>query len=92
MIRMIVFCLYLLNIKKETMNKKLTLSLDDQVIKKAKRYAKVHNISISQMVETYLGEVVDQNQPKLTGVVAELAGIIPDSNFDKADYLESKYS
>ena len=74
------------------MNKKLTLSLDDQVIKKAKRYAKVHNISISQMVETYLGGVVDQNQPKLTGVVAELAGIIPDSNFDKADYLESKYS
>ena len=74
------------------MNSKLTLSLDDQVIKKAKRYAKIHNISVSQMVENYLGKVVNEEKPKLTGVVAELAGIIPDSEFDKTDYLERKYS
>ena len=74
------------------MNTKLTLSLDDQVIAKAKSYAKVHKTSISQIVEQYLGEVVSQEEPLLTGVVAELAGIIPESNFDKAEYLENKYS
>ena len=44
------------------------------------------------LLRILLEDHFDQNQPKLTGVVAELAGIIPDSNFDKADYLESKYS
>ena len=74
------------------MNAKLTLSLDDQVIAKAKMYAKVNKTSISQLVEHYLGEVVSEEEPQLTGIVAELAGIIPDSKFDKAEYLEKKYS
>ena len=74
------------------MNKKLTLSLDDQVIRKAKAYAKINNVSISQLVETYLGEVINDDEPKLTGVVAELAGIIPDQEYDKMEYLQNKFS
>ena len=73
------------------MNTKLTLSLDDQIISKAKIYAKVNKTSVSQLVERYLGEVLIQDEPHLTGIIAELAGIIPHSNFDKAEYLEKKY-
>lgn len=74
------------------MNTKLTLSLDEHIIAKAKIYAKVKKTSVSQLVEHYLSQVVSQQEPELTGVVAELAGIIPDSEFDKADCLEKKYS
>ncbi len=74
------------------MNKKLTLSLNDQVIQKAKAYAKINKVSISQLVERYLGEVVTDDEPELSGVVAELAGIIPDQDYDKMDYLEKKFS
>ena len=36
---------------------KLTLSVDNQVISRAKRYAKQHGVSVSKMVETYLAAV-----------------------------------
>ncbi|MBM3811744.1 MAG: toxin-antitoxin system protein [Acidimicrobiia bacterium] len=38
---------------------KLTLSVDDQVITSAKRYAKRQGISVSQMVESYLAAVAN---------------------------------
>ena len=74
------------------MTKKLTLSIDDTVIEKAKAYAKLNNVSISQLVEAHLTEVTQNDEPELTGVVAELAGIIPDTPFDKIEYLEQKFS
>jgi len=36
---------------------KLTLSIDPVVISRAKRYAKQHGTSVSQMVEAYLASV-----------------------------------
>jgi antitoxin component of RelBE/YafQ-DinJ toxin-antitoxin module len=36
---------------------KLTLSVDDGVVSRAKRYAKQQGVSVSQMVETYLAAV-----------------------------------
>ena len=74
------------------MNRKLTLSLDDQVIEQAKKYAKTHKTSVSQMVEHYLGEITSSEEIELTGIVAELAGIIPESTDDRREYLEKKYS
>ncbi len=38
---------------------KLTLSVNDAVISRAKRYAKTRGVSISKMVETYLAAVAD---------------------------------
>ena len=38
---------------------KLTLSVDDQVISSAKRYAKQRGLSVSEMVEAYLSEVAN---------------------------------
>jgi hypothetical protein len=40
---------------------KLTLSVDEGVVSRAKRYAKWQGVSISQMVEAYLAAVSEQS-------------------------------
>jgi len=58
---------------------KLTLSVDDRVISRAKRYAKQRGVSVSKMVETYLAAVaaasspVKQDAPILRSVRGSLA-------------------
>ena len=42
---------------------KLTLSVDNRVVSRAKRYAKEHGVSVSQMVETYLAAVAERTSP-----------------------------
>jgi len=46
------------------MNTKLTLSLKKSVIEKAKKYAKDSNLSLSQLIESYL-EKITSNKPEL---------------------------
>mgnify|MGYP000944371600 FL=1 len=36
------------------MDYKLTLSIDNQIVERAKRYAKNRNISLSKLIERYL--------------------------------------
>jgi phage gp29-like protein len=43
---------------------KLTLSVDKAVVSRAKRYAKQRDVSISQMVETYLDLVTEPRTGK----------------------------
>jgi len=81
------------------MNTKLTLKLDKEVIERAKLYARDRGISLSRVVETYfLGLTRDQEASRdLTGVVAELAGVLAGKDVDVskqayADYLVRKYS
>ena len=38
---------------------KLTLSVDEGVVSNAKRYAKQHGLSVSEMVEAYLASVAN---------------------------------
>ena len=76
------------------MNKKLTLSLDETTIEQAKQYAKRHQRSLSEMVESYFRYLTGtkpakrrrENTPR--GIVAELSGIVsvPDSLDVKAEY------
>jgi antitoxin component of RelBE/YafQ-DinJ toxin-antitoxin module len=42
---------------------KLTLSVDDQVVSRAKQYAKQRGVSISEMVEAYLAAVAEPALP-----------------------------
>ena len=42
---------------------KLTLSVDERVVSRAKRYANQRGVSVSKMVETYLGSVVEPVSP-----------------------------
>jgi hypothetical protein len=60
------------------MNTKLTLKLDHRVIKKAKEYARLHNTSLSSMIESYLQKIIDGNVEgeTITPLVKSLSGII----------------
>lgn len=86
------------------MNTKLTLSLDKEVIEKAKIYAKCTGRSISQMVENYFKSLVEKPNKKNDSIkddeidtrLKKLVGIIqlpPDFDIKKAkeEYFKEKY-
>ena len=80
------------------MTTKLTLTIEDTVIKRAKAYAKQNNVSVSSLVETYLKNLTAGNESniELSGVVAELAGVLKGVNVDNwqedyAEHLSKKY-
>ncbi len=81
------------------MNRKLTLSLDESIIEKAKNYAEKKNESLSQMVENYFKIVTSESTTQefeISPLVKELIGSIKvPSNINiedaKYDYLIQKH-
>lgn len=80
------------------MDTKLTLRLDNNVIEKAKIYAKNHNISLSKMIETYLASVTSNKGSKeeITPLVESLSGVMElpadyDYKKERGDYIINKY-
>lgn len=80
------------------MNTKLTLSLNHQTIEKAKDYARLNNISLSKMIESYLESLTNQDNKnqQITPLVESLSGIIDlpeDYDFKKEyeNFLTKKY-
>lgn len=81
------------------MDTKLTLKLNDRIIKKAKKYASTHNTSLSRMVENYLQRILSENEKEedeITPLVKSLSGIVKlpnnyDSRKEYADFLSKKY-
>ena len=75
------------------MKRKLTLSVDDQVISRAKRYAKQHGVSVSEMVEAYLEAVAAPSPPmRDTPILRSLRGSLHKA--DRSEYkkhLAAKY-
>jgi hypothetical protein len=72
---------------------KLTLSVDQRVIARAKRYAKEHGTSVSQIVEDYLKALsqsgAQQDDPP---ILRSLRGILKDVDVkDYRAYLAKKY-
>ena len=81
------------------MDTKLTIKLDDEVITRAKRYAKYRKTSLSKMIESYLDSVTkpDPGEIEITPLVKSLSGVITlpddyDYKKDYSDYLTGKYS
>jgi len=74
------------------MNRKLTLSLDESIIEKAKIYAERNSESLSQIVENYFKIVTSESatiEPKISPLVEDLIGSIkvpPDFDYSKAKY------
>jgi hypothetical protein len=72
------------------MDTKLTLNVDQEVIDQAKMYAKSHKISLSRLIESYLGAltVKKDNPQEITPLVESLSGVISlENDFDyKAHY------
>ena len=80
------------------MDKKLTLSLNERVIEKAKIYAKNHEISLSRLIESYLNSLIEDRTEniEITPLVESLSGVVNIPNdFDfrnnYTDYLLEKY-
>jgi hypothetical protein len=82
------------------METKLTLRLNDNVIERAKVYARDHKVSLSKMIESYLDSITTPKEKEekinITPLVDSLSGVIDlPTGFDykKAyrDHLEEKY-
>ncbi|NBG65496.1 DUF6364 family protein [Acidiluteibacter ferrifornacis] len=83
------------------METKLTLRLNENVIERAKEYARNHKISLSKMIEFYLDSITQQKEKgeeksSITPLVESLSGVIDlpndfDYKKDYRDYLEKKY-
>ena len=80
------------------MDKKLTLSLNGDVIETAKLYAKSNKISLSKLIEAYLETLTkrEKQENNITPLVKSLSGVITiDDDLDVKDeyaqYLMEKY-
>jgi hypothetical protein len=80
------------------MDTKLTLKLDGDIIEQAKLYAKKKNTSLSKLIETYLGLLIEPNEDEdVTPLVKSLSGVVklPKNADYKNDYkkhLLNKYA
>ncbi len=80
------------------MNTKLTLNLNKSVIEQAKSYAKSNHVSLSKLIENYLGSLNrnSDSSDKISPLVASLTGVIPNDSLNEkkeyTDYLIEKYS
>ncbi len=82
------------------MDTKLTLRLSDNVIKRAKLYARSHKTSLSKMIESYLDSLTKEKEEErkisITPLVESLSGVIDlpadfDYRKDYGEYLMEKY-
>ncbi len=79
------------------MKNKLTLRLDDSLIKRAKKRAKEKGTSVSQMVADYFALIESERsitKRRLPPITASLAGILKNEDIKEEDYkkhLEEKY-
>lgn len=73
---------------------KLTLSVDEAVVERAREYSRRHGTSISQLVSRFLSALPPSpHEAEYTPTVRRLLGILP-PDADIADYhryLEEKY-
>ena len=73
---------------------KLTLSVDDRVVSRAKRYAKRRGVSVSAMVEAYLAAVAEPNIPSSDAppILRSLRGVLKHGDIGEyRKHLAAKY-
>jgi hypothetical protein len=76
---------------------KLTLSVDKEVVERAKRYAAKRGTSVSRLVQAYLDAIASPqavSAQDLPPVTRRLRGILKGAKYSREgyiDYLERKY-
>jgi Family of unknown function (DUF6364) len=74
---------------------KLTLSVDERVVSRAKRYAKRRGVSVSAMVEAYLASVAeapDKSAQDSPPILRSVRGILKKPDLDAyKKHLTAKY-
>jgi hypothetical protein len=80
------------------MDTKLTLKLNSSIIEQAKEYAKHKNTSVSKLIESYLGLLVEDHSTntEITPLVKSLSGVVKlpknyDSKNEHKQHLANKY-
>lgn len=76
------------------MQTKLTLRLDDGLIKNAKLFAKEQGLSLSQIIAHYFTLLNNPHPKTTTPITHALRGVLKQSRLNKQDYkkhLEDKY-
>jgi hypothetical protein len=72
---------------------KLTLTVDEDVVRKAREYTQRHQTSISRLVTAFLNGLGEPEPEEYPPVIRRLMGALP-RTADEADYrrhLEEKY-
>lgn len=73
---------------------KLTLSVDNRVVARAKQYAKRRGVSVSEMVETYLAAVAEPDfpAPGAVPILRSVRGVLKNADIDDyRKHLAVKY-
>jgi hypothetical protein len=72
---------------------KLTLSVDDGVVSRAKQYAKLRGVSVSQIVEAYLAAVAEPPSTSAHApVLGSVRGLLKHATIDQyREHLGGKY-
>jgi hypothetical protein len=73
---------------------KLTLSVDDHVVSRAKQYAKRRGVSVSEMVEAYLDAVAEPHPPTTgaASILRSVRGVLKNADIDQyRKHLAEKY-
>jgi hypothetical protein len=73
---------------------KLTLSVDDRVVSRAKQYAKLRGVSVSEMVEAYLDAVAEPHPPTVgaASILRSVRGVLKKADIDQyRKHLAEKY-
>jgi hypothetical protein len=73
---------------------KLTLSVDNRVVSRAKHYAKRQGVSVSKMVEGYLAAVAEPPSPATDAapILRSVRGILKNADIDDyRKHLAAKY-
>ena len=58
------------------MQTKLTLSIDKQIITRAKEFARKSNRSLSDIIESYLAKITDQDTEEIDHELSQIVGVI----------------
>jgi len=72
------------------MQTKLTLSIDKQIIQRAKEFARKSNRSLSEIIESYLKTITDPHTEEIDFELSEIVGIInlPNDSDNKKEIRE----
>ena len=58
------------------MSNKLNLSIDEEVVRRTKRYSKINNISISKLVQNYLDELTAPQKNAEKNILEKYRGVL----------------
>ena len=73
---------------------KLTLSVDNLVVSRAKHYAKLRGVSVSEMVEAYLAAVAEppSRAPRAAPILSSVRGVLKTADLNGyREHLAAKY-